>query len=63
MQPNIPNLIELVIEKGISNALADDHDGFTDTERLAFYKKSVMEALQAGFTFLEFEEEDEEDYD
>ena len=61
MQPNIPNLMELVIEKGISNALADDHDGFTDAQRLSFYKGCVMDALQSGFTFLEMEEDDYED--
>lgn len=63
MNPIIPNLIELVVEKGLSNALADDHDGFSDKERLAFYTKCVMEALQTGFTFLEIEEDDDEDYD
>ena len=58
MQPIVPNLIELVIEKGLSNALAEDHDEFTDEERLAFYLKCVMTALNTGFTFLEYEEED-----
>lgn len=61
MQPNIPNLIELVIEKGVSNALADDHDDFTDTERLKFYTSTIMAALETGFTFLDVEEEEEDD--
>ena len=59
MQPNIPKLIELVIKEGITNALAEDHDGFTDEQRLSFYTKQVMDALQTGFTFLEYETEDE----
>lgn len=61
MQPNIPNLIELVIEKGLSKALADDHDGFTDNERLEFFKGCVMNTLQSNFSFLEMEDEWEDD--
>ena len=63
MNPNIPNLIELVVEKGVSNALAEDHDGYTHEQRVAFYTKCVMDALQTGFTFLEIEDEDEDDYE
>ena len=62
MQPNIPNLIELVVEKGVSNALADDHDDFTDAERLKFYTSTIMTALETGFTFLDVEEDDDDDY-
>lgn len=65
MQPIISNLIELTVEKGVSIALAKDHDGLSDEERLAFYTKCVMDSLQTGFTFLDIDEEleDEDDYE
>ena len=60
MQPNVPKLIELVIEKGVSNALADDHDDLSDEQRTEMYTRCVMDALNTGFSFLEYEDEEDE---
>jgi hypothetical protein len=61
LRTNPTNIIEMAVERGINIALSGETEEMSGADKLVHFRDHIMDSLNNVVTFVDYEEEFEED--